>query len=229
MWALSGKILALGMLTGLVGLGGFARDASAGATVDLLFVGLNSNPIAATNTVTVGSGDVLTMAVRMSNDQTLISAFFSLNYDLDGDDELDVQSATQWGGVVINEAGSDFFAPLTELSPITATFVGPFQGLSTNLALPRPLPSPGSYQMGTVTWRVNAGVNDDGVDILSFVNPGVDGFLDGFGNLIDGQGGSSNLIALHSATVNFIPEPGTASLLGLGLVGLVLMGRRSRS
>jgi hypothetical protein len=31
-----------------------------------------------------------------------------------------------------------------------------------------------------------------------------------------------------SHILNIIPEPGTASLMGLGLVGLILAGRRSR-
>jgi hypothetical protein len=211
------------MVAGLVGLGGYVRDARAGATVDLLFVGRNGAPIAATNTVTAVAGDTLTMAVRMSNDQTLTAAVFSLNYDLDNKNELDVMSAFGWAGVAISKKGTDFFQPLSGFAPITPTFVGSFQGITTNFSLPGVLPAPGSYQMGTVTWHVNGGTGADGADILSgLFFSGIDGFGDGGFNNID------NTILFRSASVNFIPEPGTASLLGLGLVGLVLMGRRSR-
>jgi len=222
------RLFVLGMVVGLIGMGGFVRDARAGATVDLLFVGQNGTAIAATNTVTAAIGDTLTMAIMMRNDQTLTVAVYSTRYDLDGDNELDVLSQFQWGGLPINKQASDFFAPVGPFSPTTATFVGSFQGSTTNFALPRVLPAAGGafaggYQMGTVTWKVNAGVNNDGADIISgILNKGVDAF---------GDGGFNSLTAVlfRSATVNFIPEPGTASLLGLGLVGLVLMGRRSRS
>ncbi len=223
------KLFVLGMVVGLIGMGGFVRDARAGATIDLMFVGRNGTAIAATNTVAVNIGDTLTMAILMTNDQTLTVAIYSTRYDLDGDNELDVVSQFQWGGLPINKAATDFFAPVGGFSPTTATFVGSFQGATTNFGLPRVLPPSGGlfaggYQMGTVTWKVNAGVNNDGADIISgILNKGVDAFGDGGFNDIDAS------VLFRSATVNFIPEPGTASLLGLGLVGLVLMGRRSRS
>jgi hypothetical protein len=202
-----------------------SSDSRAGATVDLLFVGRNGGAIAPTASVGALPGDTLTMAVRMRNDEALTVAVFSLNYDLDGDNELDVVSAFQWFGIPLGKAGSDFFAPVNrDVFSSTATFVGSFQGATTNLSLPRTLPAtPGGYQMGTVVWKVNAGVNDDGADIISgILNFGVDGFGDAVFNLMDAR------VRFNSATVNLIPEPGTASLLGLGLVGLVLLRRHRR-
>lgn len=183
------KLFVLAMVAGLVGMGGFVRDARAGATIDLLFVGKNGSAIAATNTVTVGVNvavsDTLTMAALMRNDQAMTIAIFSTNYDLDGDNELDVVSNFMWSGVPINKTASDFFAPVNgEFSPTTATFVGSFQGSTTNFGGPRTLPVAGGafaggYQMGTVVWHVNAGANNDGADIISgLLNFGVDFFAD---------------------------------------------------
>src|SRR5262245_407010 len=146
----------------------FSVEARAGATVDLLFVGKNGFWFSAPTT-TVGAlpGDTLTMAVILRNDQPLTAVVFSVAYDLDGDDELDVVTALQWSGVAINKAATDFFQPLAALFPTTATFVGPFQGVTTNLSLPGTIPPGGGYKMGTIVWKQNAGVNNDGAYIIA--------------------------------------------------------------
>lgn len=211
----------------LVGMALLAGDSRAGATVDLLFVGRNGTAIAPTASVDALPGETFTMAVLMRNDEPLTAAVFSLDYDLGGDDELDIVSAFQWFGVPLNALETASFSPLSRDSfSTTPNFAGPFQGVTNSFspvrALPRAAgPFAGGYQMGTVVWKVNAAVNDDGVDITPFIDPQIDGFGDtGFNNI-------SAYVRFHSATVNLLsPEPGTASLLGLGLVGIVALRRR---
>jgi len=71
----------------------------------------------------------------------------------------------------------------------------------------------GSYTIGTVTITVGAG------DVINPFQTTLDGFINA----------SFSTIAPNSITgVTIIPEPTTGALLGLGIVGLVLAGRRSR-
>jgi hypothetical protein len=219
------KLFVFAMVAGLVAMGGWARDARAGATIDLVIVGINGVPTLPGDSVSVDVSDEITMALIMKNDEALTAAIFSLSYDLGGD-TLDVVSAVQWSGLPINKAGTDFFQPLAGLNPISSTFVGAFQGVTTNLSLPRTLPVAGGafaggYQMGTVVWhgKVPGATTITG----GIINVALDAFGDAAFNNI------SNLVAPDSVAVTVIPEPGTASLLGLGLLGLLLVGRRSRS
>jgi hypothetical protein len=202
--------------------GSLARNATAGVTIDLLFTGINGNPIAPTDTVTVSSpsGDVLTMAVMMRNDEVLTAAVFSLNYDLAGE-ELDVVSASNWAGIVFDTAPTRFFGALAGLQSVTSSFVGSFNGAINPLDPLHQLPPAGGayaagYQMGTVTWTTT-NASSDGEDIISgLFNVGVDVFDNYTSETVNPR------VLFRGATVNLVPEPGTGSLLGLGLAGLVI-------
>lgn len=81
-----------------------------------------------------------------------------------------------------------------------------------------PLPA-GTYVVATIVWDTSA-ANVGSFDIVSFLNGGLDGFFDTNSFLITD-------VTLNPATLVVTPEPGTAALLGVPLVGLVLARRRS--
>jgi hypothetical protein len=168
-------------LAALLGLSGSLREARASATVDLLFIGRNGTPTAVTNEVDALPTDTLTMAIFMRNAAVLSAATFSVVYDLDADDELDVVGAFEWTGVRVGPDPDDSFGPPTGVGPLppTSTFAGRFRGVArTPSALLPPAGGTfaGGYQMGTVVWQVTPNVATDGIDIQSILGP-QDGFL----------------------------------------------------
>lgn len=77
----------------------------------------------------------------------------------------------------------------------------------------------GTYTLGTIVWDVSSTVVGSHL-IDNIIVGGLDGFIDSTGGIVN------SIVTLNTATLNVVPEPGTASLLGLGLLGLLVASRR---
>jgi PEP-CTERM motif-containing protein len=94
-----------------------------------------------------------------------------------------------------------------------ATDAGYYGGLSSGVA------SFGTFTVGTVTVTV-IGPGEGTTTLQPYNRPGIDEWTDGAGNILPTQP------TLLGADLTVIPEPATASLIGVGLVGLILVSRR---
>ena len=232
---------------------GIAQNAAATITIALEWgeCGGGTGGCTATGTDTIavnpGGGQTLRLDIFMSHDLTqgLMAHSFSLNFDTDLDNELNLgpMASVEWVGTDV-DPGFRFapYSPLqagvttNESSGASAGRINSFE--SALVISPAVLPRNGAaYTVGTFTataparYRVGQayfttnGAITDGADVFSgLFNGSFDRFFDG--NDVEIPQGT---IVFGTATLNLVPEPGTVSLLGLGLVGLVLARRRSRA
>jgi len=203
------RTVLVGMVGGLIALVGLAGTANASATVDLIWQSTGTDTIsglAISDSITL---DVVITAGALGSNGGQVSIDYSLA----------VGSLTVTG--FSNEAPGFWFmnpnGPPTDPGDdiIHSINAGSICGsFGTCLA------DTESHSIGTVTFRVDA-LGGGSLEIVPFLS------------IADGDGvGTANpppLSANPSFSSGFavVPEPGTLSLLGMGLGGLYVVGRRS--
>ena len=194
------RTLLVGVVSGLVALVGFAGVASASAIVDMRW-GSPTGP----DTITASSSDTVTLYVVVTNPPG-----GSIGYGVSVDYSGALGKLSKIGYSRTLPAGYFF-----NLGVLTNTGT---QVRNMSAAAFAAQPGGVSFVVGTITFH--KGPFTVGTFVISPVIVSTDDFLDAGGGVVTGTS------IFNSATLINIPEPGTVSLLALGLGGLALAGRR---
>lgn len=212
-----------------------ASVASAAPTISLVWTGTTGTGITGSSTIDANVGDVLALDIRINVDNTGLSgAFVTLAYN--GGELLALLGYGGGGqgpggtGTEIcpnppNPAGPDIcavgsptartYSAITTSYYLTDTYnglpnhLGQFNAVKTGA----PFATNGVMTLGRAIFEVAGGASST-VNVANVL--GLDSVNDSAGNVFN---------PTASATV-IIPEPTTAALLGLGVFGLAVAGRR---
>ena len=204
----------VGLVGGLCAFAGFAGSASASATIDLIW-DVSGSPV--TTVLATDTGIVLNVIITTGAGGTQ-GAGVSVDYTaLFGN--VSIAGFTANPTLGLDPLPIVLGAPVdtgTRVENINAASFPPFVG--TGIA---PGPS-ATFLLGTVTF--NSTGPGGAYVVLSDALGITDGVLDFAGLDI------TSTTTFNGAGINVspVPEPGTFSLLGLGLGGLYVVGRRSR-
>ena len=197
----------VGLVGGLVALVGFAGSSSASATIDLIW----ANSGTATTSVLSSDTGVVLQVILTAGPNGSQGAGISVDYSSLGcvgcvASFTSIQAGPLPLGLgTTNDTGS-------RIENINAASFPPYVGVG--------LAAGQSYQLGSIVFSsVGAGA----FALASDANGPTDDVLDLSGTVITGTS-TFNVANMNVAPV---PEPGTLSLLGMGLGGLYMVGRRS--
>jgi len=221
------KVFSVALMAAMVCLVGMTRDAGATVTISLVWSGTTGVGVTGGNVIDANPGDVLSLDLVLTHDEAtgVSSHGISVNFDSDLGDELNLLDAAAWSGLsYMLVMATANYAPLgagvgpnIESSMVAGGQIGTYESATTAT---QGIPI-GTYVIGTARFLVTANVATDLDDLFTgLFRVGDDGLFNG--------AGLPTVNVFGTGAVNLVPEPGTASLLGLGLVGLVLAGRRSR-
>ncbi|MCH2173289.1 PEP-CTERM sorting domain-containing protein [Myxococcota bacterium] len=225
--------LALATLMVSLGLVSAATMASA-TSVSLVVVdgvGAGIDSFTGSSVTATGTGDgTFTVDVQINVDEAGLSTMFmSLEYDTDLGNELNTVGFQEMSWSLVNMMGnttrqlSQLNGGVNSSQESNGTQEGQlytFDAYSTGSG-----PASTSITFARVVFSLNSGnISSDGDDIFSgFFNGSVDGAFD---NASPNGNDIGSGITFSNIAVNLVPEPGTLSLLGLGMGALVLSGRR---
>ena len=192
----------VGLVGGLVALAGFAGSANASATIDLLWNATGTNTI---SSVTTSSNIVLEVWLTAGANGS-VGGGLSIDYTaLVTDFDIVTYQSIQGGPLPLGFGAATDSG--TQINNINATVFSP---------PPTGLIAFETYLMGTVTFHsVTGAIGSFQIDVVLV---GTDGIADG---------SFVPIAPTFNSAFAVVPEPGTLSLLGMGLGGLYAVGRRS--